>query len=225
MNEILRLEKNARGRDFVCGDIHGCFDDLETGLGEKKFNPSADRLFCVGDLFDRGPRSQDALEYYRKDWLYTVKGNHEDMFAQLYEQCGSAYARYRFVNGADRYGNGNEWMAPQKAEYLQEMFEAVRLLPLIIQIGDTLILHARLPPVNSLEEIEAHSEKYEETILWERKGRPKNIRITGINRVFCGHTIVKNPVEYKGTINIDTGAFLAYWKGYSGRLTILPLFP
>jgi hypothetical protein len=26
---IQRFHKNQIGRDFVCGDIHGCFDELE----------------------------------------------------------------------------------------------------------------------------------------------------------------------------------------------------
>jgi serine/threonine protein phosphatase 1 len=80
---IRYFQKNKIGRDFVCGDIHGCFDELECELKNNHFNESCDRIFCVGDLIDRGPRSKDALEYYQKDWFRTVKGNHEVNFSQF----------------------------------------------------------------------------------------------------------------------------------------------
>jgi serine/threonine protein phosphatase 1 len=213
---ILRLEKNKKGRDFVCGDIHGCFDALESGLEEIRFNPAKDRLFCVGDLIDRGPRSADALGYYRKDWLYTVLGNHEHSFSLMYERYGLKFARYNFANG-------NNWIVRQSPAYLQELWAEIQKLPLIIKVDDALILHARLPDAATLEAIEAHPEKYTEFILWRREGLPKALAVPGITRVYCGHTIVDEPFAYKGTINLDTGAFLEYWEGYSGRLTILPL--
>jgi len=52
--KIQYLFINKKGRDFVCGDIHGCFDQLEEKLSQVNFDKSTDRLFCVGDLIDRG---------------------------------------------------------------------------------------------------------------------------------------------------------------------------
>ncbi len=46
---------NQAGRDFVVGDVHGCFRTLECALLEIEFDPSRDRLFGVGDLVNRGP--------------------------------------------------------------------------------------------------------------------------------------------------------------------------
>ena len=77
---VLRLEKNKNGRDFVCGDIHGCFDEMEAELKHLEFDPSLDRLFCVGDLIDRGPKSELSIDYINQDWFFTVLGNHEHMF-------------------------------------------------------------------------------------------------------------------------------------------------
>ena len=53
-----RFERNARGRDFVVGDVHGHFDTLERLLEAVDFDASADRLFSVGDLVNRGPASE-----------------------------------------------------------------------------------------------------------------------------------------------------------------------
>jgi len=215
-NVIAYYTKNEKGRDFVCGDIHGCFDELENALESIDFNKECDRMFCVGDLIDRGPRSYDALKYYYKDWFYTVQGNHENMFSTHFARYNKTYIHYDFENGT-------EWSRKQSYEYLCELWEATHNLPLIIKVDDTLILHARLPrKVDNLEIIEANPQKYRETILWERDGVPAKIRIPEIKRVYCGHSIVKKPFEYNASINIDTGAFLTHW-GKAGKLTIVDL--
>ncbi|MDR3335685.1 MAG: metallophosphoesterase [Treponema sp.] len=212
---VRRFEKNLQGRDFVCGDIHGCYDDLELYLKTIRFNTAKDRLFCVGDLFDRGPRSRDALAYLRKKWFYPVMGNHEHMFIELYVQHTSLYKHYS-------YGNGSEWQYRQSKIYLAELAKAVAGLPLIIKVDTTLILHARLPDVVSLEAIEINPYPYLDTIFWYRGEFPDRITIPGITRVYCGHTPLDEPEEHNGTINIDTGAFLRYW-GERGKLTVREL--
>ena len=50
---------NESGRDFVVGDVHGCFRTLEHALGALTFDPNLDRLFGVGDLVNRGPHSAE----------------------------------------------------------------------------------------------------------------------------------------------------------------------
>ena len=55
MSLVQRFTQNTRGRDFVVGDLHGCFDHLRVMLEHIQFNRVTDRLFCVGDLVDRGP--------------------------------------------------------------------------------------------------------------------------------------------------------------------------
>jgi len=42
---------------YVVGDIQGCYDPLMRLLDQVKFDPSNDKLFCVGDLVNRGPKS------------------------------------------------------------------------------------------------------------------------------------------------------------------------
>ena len=211
---ILRLYKNKTGRDFVCGDIHGCFDDLEKGLQELGFNKANDRLFCTGDLIDRGPRSELAASYMGQAWFFTVMGNHEHLFFMGHsdDPKKNYYIEWHIDNG----GLWSYKMDPKKAKAIQA---AIDKLPLIIQVDDVIIAHAVLPDVESLEEIEKSPETYLETILWERDAYP-SVRIPGINRVYVGHSIVNEPKQYGKTIDIDTGAFLKYWKR-EGKLTIL----
>ena len=51
----------AGGRDWIVGDVHGCFQTLRQALAAIDFEPGRDRLFSVGDLIDRGPHSNEAL--------------------------------------------------------------------------------------------------------------------------------------------------------------------
>ena len=45
-----------------------------------RFLPGCDRLFALGDLIDRGPRSADALAWMESGQIeLSVRGNHEQM--------------------------------------------------------------------------------------------------------------------------------------------------
>lgn len=76
---VKKMPQNIEGRDFVVGDLHGCYDELCKLLEHIKFDYQKDRLFSTGDLIDRGPKSEKCLELLEKDWFYSVLGNHEDL--------------------------------------------------------------------------------------------------------------------------------------------------
>ena len=65
------------GRRIVVGDIHGCYDELmelleKVGIGDD------DRVFSVGDLITKGPKSKEVLELFMTDERFsTVIGNHD----------------------------------------------------------------------------------------------------------------------------------------------------
>ncbi len=64
---------------LVIGDIHGCFRTLQRLLKSTGFDPACDRLWLVGDLVNRGPRSLDVLRWAKQlgDRLVCVLGNHD----------------------------------------------------------------------------------------------------------------------------------------------------
>jgi len=76
---VHRYPLNTRGRDFVVGDIHGCFALLDAELAAQGFDPARDRLFSVGDLVDRGEESPAVLDAVHRHQIKAVRGNHEEM--------------------------------------------------------------------------------------------------------------------------------------------------
>jgi len=213
---VLQFDKNSQGKDFVCGDIHGCFDELESELAKIGFNKTTDRLFCVGDLIDRGPKSELAINYVTSPWFFSTMGNHEDMLIMAYINVPD---RYDYLN--NHIVNGGKWAYKRAPGELDALLKAVEKLPLVIRVGDVLITHAALPPVKSLEEIERNPASFMKTILWFRGNYPP-VKIPGISKVYVGHTIIENPQQIGKYINIDTGAFLKHWEK-KGKLTILEL--
>ncbi|MFM0670248.1 metallophosphoesterase [Paraburkholderia sediminicola] len=74
---VQHVPLNTTGRDFVVGDVHGCFTLLDTELKARNFDRLRDRLFSVGHLIDRGSESPDVLGAVRRHQIKAVRGNHE----------------------------------------------------------------------------------------------------------------------------------------------------
>lgn len=68
---------------YAVGDVHGCWESLERLLGRLPFEPARDRLWLVGDLVNRGPRSLEVLRWARAtaaamgERFAVVLGNHD----------------------------------------------------------------------------------------------------------------------------------------------------
>src|SRR5690606_22202975 len=123
MTHIKRFPLNTAGRDFAVGDIHGHFSKLAEALRSVGFDPERDRLFSVGDMVDRGPESERALEWLHQPWFHAVRGNHEDYVC-----------RYQTVDTGNWVINGGAWFQGLPLATKQELAAAFKALPLVIEV-------------------------------------------------------------------------------------------
>ena len=104
---VQKFDANTKGRDFVVGDMHGFYDLFLAELDRYDFDPSCDRVFSVGDLIDKGPKSLDCLRLLKRPWFHAVRGNHEQMLLDfcfpysLTEQDRDLNAKIFLKNGGD----------------------------------------------------------------------------------------------------------------------------
>ncbi len=77
---------------YVVGDLQGCYKPLKKLLKKVKFSQAEDKLWCVGDLVNRGPDSLDTLRFLRdiEGSLEIVLGNHDLHFIAINEGCAPA---------------------------------------------------------------------------------------------------------------------------------------
>jgi bis(5'-nucleosyl)-tetraphosphatase (symmetrical) len=75
----VRLQKEKGLATYAVGDIQGCFDSFMRLLERCAFDPKHDRLWLVGDLVNRGPRSLETLRFVRDlgPTAVAVLGNHD----------------------------------------------------------------------------------------------------------------------------------------------------
>lgn len=204
---IAHFAQNDAGRDFVVGDIHGCFTRLQEKLDEIGFDPAADRLFSVGDLVDRGPESEQSLEWLNKPWFHAVRGNHEQM---AIDHCAG-------MSDSGMYAqNGGAWMLGKTKAEAQQYADAFSVLPIAIEVqtkgGIVGIVHADCPLSDWLGMGAAlsgpYADSFAQACIWNRN-RITNKDYSAIENVVAvivGHTPVQECVTLGNVFYIDTGA-------------------
>ena len=122
---------------YAIGDIQGCYDELQALLERLNFDPSHDRLWFVGDLVNRGPRSLDTLRFVSSlgHHAITVLGNHDLHLLAL-------------ASGNNRFKDSDHLNQVLEAPDRDELIHWLRHRPLLHhdeQLDFTMI-HAGLPP-------------------------------------------------------------------------------
>ena len=212
---LQKFSKNEIGTDYVVGDIHGCFTALKRHLNSIGFDFSKDRLFSVGDLVDRGPESELAIDWLGYEWFHPVRGNHDDYVV-----------RYKTVDIDNWVYNGGIWFQSLLDCDKQAFSDAFSILPFAMQVetdgGLIGIVHAD-PIVKEWSQIEGFAAKNrhnKNSLMWSRdrvENGDKSI-VCGVSAVVCGHTPMASIATLGNVVHIDT----AGWHG-SGFFSVVKL--
>lgn len=202
---------------YVISDIHGEYDMFIAMLDRINFSED-DRLIVLGDIFDRGPKPLEVLEYIvtHKN-IDFILGNHEEFFMDSFENEFRKDLDVWFMNGGEV--TFNALMAKGDA-YIKECYKYMMKTPRYMKIDSNdrkyLLCHAgvAIPPHMPADRDTVI--KFQSTIdwLWNRDHLMQDILFQDFICV-CGHTPTSliegtndKPIIYKrlSMIYIDCGA-------------------
>ncbi len=125
---------------YAIGDVQGCYDELQALLERVGFNRLHDRLWLVGDLVNRGPKSLEVLRFVKAlgERATVVLGNHDLHLVTQHEGFEKKRKDDTFqdVLGAPDAGALVEWL---------------RTRPMMHAEGNWAMVHAGLLPPWSIE--------------------------------------------------------------------------
>jgi serine/threonine protein phosphatase 1 len=227
--QIASYAINKKGRDLAVGDIHGCFSRVRAALRAIDFNEAVDRLFCVGDLVDRGAQSDRVLEWLERPWVRSVMGNHEQMLLGAVK--GDAFDR-RFHNL-----NGGDWLELLPADEQVAIAERVSQLPLVVEVetpqGVVGLIHSDsfYDDWSEIREMEQKILDDDHPFVWSCLWAPLRFKrqyrqvVNGIRAVVHGHVTVPDVTVLGNTFYIDTGGWLPSGQGHFTLLNLHTLMP
>jgi diadenosine tetraphosphatase ApaH/serine/threonine PP2A family protein phosphatase len=188
-------------RTIIIGDIHGCYDEL-IELLEKIGLGADDQVVAVGDLIVKGEKNREVLNLFSEDRRFrAVIGNHDLALLRYWRgeaiKLKEAQEKTRAELESDR---------ERYATYLDS-------LPLMIDLGTHLVVHAGVRPGVSLD-AQAAEDLTELRTLGEdrtsRDGVPWYEVYDGPKIVLFGHWPAQKPRRAHQAIGLDTGCVYGY---------------
>lgn len=142
--------------DYAIGDVQGCYDALIRLLEVIQYDDAKDRLWFVGDLVNRGPKSLEVLTFIRslKTPAVITLGNHDlHLLARIYLPDSKA-------------SKDDTLDAVLNSENKLELGAWLKQQPLLAYDSslNTVMTHAGIPPSWTLEEAKAYAKLLENTL-------------------------------------------------------------
>lgn len=202
---------------YAIGDIHGCWDALETLIERVPFGDDV-LLITLGDYVDRGPDSARVLDWvmqlHGQGRCLPLRGNHELMMQAVIDgqvkedhwlACGGLETLQSYSPSSQKRNPRLEDIPHSHSQFLKE-----KLLP-YYETDSHIFVHASVFEGYSMQDQDEH------TLYWDRFEYIQPHQSGKI--VVCGHTAQKSgrPVHRGHAICIDT------WVYGKGWLTCLDL--
>lgn len=228
---------NKDGRDFVCGDVHGQWAQLQQALNRIAFDTQHDRLFVLGDLVDRGEQSREVFTLLEEPWFFSIRGNHEQlMFDAMEKQLPQDVGMWSEQGGNTWVKSPNELLS--EVSFMTLVNQQREVMPWAIELalkdGRKIgLVHAEvsIPQWDifaaQLQTKEGAQLRYKS--IWSRQIREVGYEsgVSGIDLCVHGHCMFKEPVRQFNRCYIDTGAYLTKKKFFGikkealGYLTVI----
>jgi serine/threonine protein phosphatase 1 len=195
-------------RRIVIGDVHGHYDGLMVLLEAIAPN-SDDRVYFLGDLIDRGPKSAQVVDFVKESSYKCLLGNHEQLMLDalpVNEETDPRCWQAWLYSGGDATVESYRDLGIMPYEHLDWMAS----LPAYLDLGDIWLAHAGVDPKLTLNQQSPYQ------LCWIR-GEFHNITKPYFpdKLIITGHTITftfegVNPGQLargQGWLDIDTGAY------------------
>jgi len=192
-------------RRIIIGDVHGHYDPL-MALLDAVSPESQDKVYFLGDLIDRGPKSAEVVNFVMRSNFHCLRGNHEEM---LLDVVGDGKVSADLYQGW-LYSGGHATVASYNNKIPQEHIDWMRSLPIYLDLGDIWLVHAGVNPNLPLEQ------QTSEQFCWIRDEFHRMTQPYFADKlIITGHTITftlpgVQPGKLAagpGWLDIDTGAY------------------
>ena len=212
----------AKGYAYVIGDIHGCYDELceLLSLIEKDAKSLEDEpkyVVFLGDLMDRGPKSNEVIELLRTfspDYATPIflMGNHEEVYLKVLSGSESALKSWFGFGGracVRSYGVSNLGEILINPESLllriqqavpQSHIDFIESFDETFQFGPYLCVHAGIKPRVAIEKQSTRDMRWIRKEFMDYKKQHPFI-------IVHGHTIVEKADIRPNRIAVDTGTY------------------
>jgi serine/threonine protein phosphatase 1 len=122
----------------VIGDVHGCYYTLKQLVDKIKNKFPNIKIFCVGDLVDRGNNSYEVIEFIKAQSILYTLGNHDYMFYSNMRDPFSLMAKSWNYNGAETTLTSYK----DKLNQMDEHLDLINNASLFYNLDDCFISHA-----------------------------------------------------------------------------------
>ena len=190
---------------YFIGDIHGCAEELDALI--QKINPSKDDvLVSVGDIVNKGPRSEEAVQLLIKHNAKAVLGNHDSIIKRIFLKRTQGISPDLPIK--ETHDKLYDSLSESSIQYIVNL-----PLTLYLEEINTRVVHAGIAPFKALKEnteeeltcIRIVDPQTKEYIKRTHFGYPWYYYYTGDERIIYGHNAAKSIKMRKNTIGIDTG--------------------